>query len=71
MTDKFVILSRDGCEFCEAAKALIGVDFAVVLKDETARTIVKEGGFGTFPQIFHRGKHIGGFNELLEYRPDN
>ncbi|KQS84289.1 glutaredoxin domain-containing protein [Rhizobium sp. Leaf383] len=68
MTDKFVILSRDGCEYCEAAQALL--PNAVILKDETARTIVKEGGFGTFPQIFHRGKHIGGFNELLEYRPD-
>ena len=64
---KFVILSREGCDYCEAAKALL--PDAIVLQDETARTIVKEGGFGTFPQIFHNGKHIGGYTELLGYQP--
>lgn len=65
---KYVILARDGCEYCELAKAML--PDAIVLNDYTARLIVKEGGFGTFPQIFHNGKHIGGYTELLSYRPD-
>lgn len=66
---KYVILTREGCGWCEAAKALIGPDHYVEVSDYTARLIVKEGGFETFPQIFHKGKHIGGYNELLNYRP--
>lgn len=65
---KYVILSRDNCPYCEAAKALL--PDAIVLSDYTAQLIVKEGGFGTFPQIFHKGKHIGGYTELLAYRPE-
>ena len=63
----YVILARDGCDYCEMAKALL--PDAVVLKDYTAQLIVKEGGFGTFPQIFHKGKHIGGYTDLLAYNP--
>lgn len=65
---KFVILARDGCNYCELAKAML--PDAIVLKGPDIHTIVKEGGFGTFPQIFHKGKHIGGYTELLAYRPD-
>lgn len=66
---KYVILTREGCGYCDAAKALIPADQQVIVDGEVARTIVKEGGFGTFPQIFHNGKHIGGFDELLAYQP--
>ncbi|OJF99946.1 hypothetical protein AX761_24850 [Rhizobium sp. 58] len=60
-------MSRDGCGYCDAAKAML--PDAIVIDGPVAQTFVKEGGFGTFPQIFHNGKHIGGFNELLAYRP--
>jgi glutaredoxin len=66
---KYIIFTREGCEYCEAAKALLGMNY-IEMSGELIHTFVKEGGFQTFPQIFHRGKHIGGYNELLSYRPD-
>lgn len=65
---KYIILTRPGCEYCEAAKALLGINY-IEISGDLAQTFVKEGGFKTFPQIFHNGKHIGGYNELLTYRP--
>lgn len=66
---KYIILTRPGCDYCTLAKALIGEGFYIEIGGVIAHEFVKEGGFKTFPQIFHNGKHIGGYNELLSYNP--
>jgi glutaredoxin len=63
----YVILTRDGCGYCDAAKAML--PDALVLQSPEIHQLVKSQ-WGTFPQIFHNGNRIGGYSELLAYRPD-
>jgi glutaredoxin len=46
----------------------IRVQYIDISKDvESRKYIVEEIGARTVPQIFHEGKHIGGYTELVEY----
>lgn len=67
--DQVAIFTREGCQFCAKAKALLkelGYDYAEVALPNTNRSRVVGAitGKGTVPQIFVNGKHIGGLEEL-------
>lgn len=67
----YVVKSKPGCPFCvKAMDLLAGCGEQVIeQKHETLLevTAFKQAGFKTFPQVFHNGKHIGGFAELWAY----
>jgi glutaredoxin len=67
MGEGYTILTRDGCDYCTLAKTML--PNALVLQSPEIHQLVKSQ-FGTFPQIFHKGKHIGGYTDLLAYRPE-
>ena len=67
--DQVAILTRDGCQFCARAKALLkelGYDYAEVPLPNTNRSRIVGAitGKGTVPQVFVNGQHIGGWEEL-------
>jgi glutaredoxin-like protein len=70
--DQVAIFTREGCEFCARAKALLsqlGYSYAEVPLRHTVRSRVVGAvtGEGTVPQVFINGEHIGGL-EALEDR---
>ena len=67
--DQVAILTREGCQFCAKAKALLsdlGYDYVEVPLDHKARSRVVGAiaGAKTVPQIFINGKSIGGLEGL-------
>jgi glutaredoxin-like protein len=70
--DQVAILTRDGCQFCAKAKALLtekGYDFVEIplAHKVRARAVGAIAGSQTVPQIFVNGEHIGGFEELKRW----
>jgi glutaredoxin-like protein len=70
--DQVAILTRDGCQFCAKAKALLtekGYDFVELplAHKVRARAVGAIAGTQTVPQIFVNGEHIGGFEELKRW----
>ncbi|WMM95577.1 hypothetical protein CRP143_gp12 [Roseobacter phage CRP-143] len=79
MTDRYLILGKDGCSYCTKAKHLLDIcdatyeymDFPSMSSDRVARLEAVAGGeFRTMPQIFRYTEgdntltHIGGYREL-------
>ena len=67
--DQVAVLTREGCPFCFKAKALLkelGYDYAEVSLPNANRSRVVGAitGKGTVPQVFVKGRHIGGWEEL-------
>jgi len=67
--DQVAILTREGCNFCAKAKALLterGYDYAEIPLDHKIRTKVVGAitGAQTAPQVFINGTLIGGWEEL-------
>ena len=63
------IFTREGCGFCEEAKALLQkaeVDYEehILNQDYTIKTLVALSGGTTVPQVFMNGERIGGTEEL-------
>lgn len=63
------ILSRDGCQFCARAKALLhdaGIEFEelVLNRDFTDRTLRALAAATSYPQVFVNGQSIGGADDL-------
>ena len=78
MSTKIVIYSKPNCVFCEKSKSMVknlgfeyeekmfGKDF--MTPDELFEAVGKQ--LRTMPQIIIDDKHIGGYNELVEYFAD-
>jgi len=67
--DQVAILTREGCEFCASAKALLdtlGYRYAEVPLQHASRSRIVGAitGQKTVPQVFINGKHIGGLDAL-------
>lgn len=68
------IVSRPDCIWCTRAKAHLAIrniSFEEVLK-HTHQDMLKfkeETGLNSFPQVYHNGELIGGFDKLKEYLP--
>lgn len=70
--DQVAILTRDGCQFCAKAKALLtekGYDYVEIplAHKVRARAVGAIAGAQTVPQIFVNGEHIGGYEELKRW----
>ena len=71
--EQLVIYGAPGCSYCVKAKDLanmkgIRVQYIDLSADaEAKKFIIEDMGARTVPQIFHEGKHIGGYTELVEY----
>ncbi len=67
--DQVAILTREGCQFCAKAKALLeklGYDYAEIPLDHRirSRAVGAITGAQTVPQVFINGARIGGWEEL-------
>jgi glutaredoxin len=75
----YVIITRNQCNFCDDAKALLkgkGYSFVTYnVQEQSSKwvlTLIKQAGYTTVPQVFDpQGKHIGGYTELKEYIHDD
>ena len=70
--DQIAIFTREGCQFCAKAKALLadlGYDYAEVPLPHTTRSKVVGAvtGAKTVPQVFINGRHIGGLEALEDF----
>ena len=74
----YVIITRDQCNFCDDAKALLkgnGLPYTEY-NIQTASSkwllyLLKRSSITTVPQIFNtKGTHIGGYTELKEWLND-
>ncbi|MHB8622244.1 MAG: glutathione peroxidase [Sulfuricaulis sp.] len=70
--DQVAIFTRDGCQYCAKAKALLtelGYDYAEIPLAHTlrSRVIGAVTGQKSVPQVFINGQHIGGHEELARW----
>ena len=71
----WVIISRDQCNFCDQAKALLkGANLPYTeynVQTDSSKwllTLLKKSDMRTVPQVFKPdGTHVGGYTELKEY----
>ena len=57
--NSFTVYTQDGCIFCTRAIELLQS------KDQAVNVInINEG---PVPQIYHNGKHVGGYDDLVIY----
>lgn len=71
----FVVITRDQCNFCDSAKALLDgsntpyTTYNIsTVSSKWLLYLLKRSSITTVPQIFNdKGEHIGGFTELKEY----
>ncbi|SOC90096.1 Glutaredoxin [Rhizobium sp. AN5] len=65
------IMTRPGCNYCVRAKALLksNKEHFTVTDHDTPEKVqrFKDAGYTTFPQVFHDGVLIGGYDQLVEY----
>lgn len=70
--DQVAIFTREGCQYCAKAKALLtelGYDYAEIPLAHTVRSKVVGAVTGekTVPQVFINGEYIGGLEALEQY----
>ena len=70
----YVIITRDQCNFCDQAKALLkGANLPYSefnIQSPSSKWLLyllKRSSITTVPQIFHNGHYVGGYTELKEY----
>ena len=71
----YTIITRDQCNFCDSAKALLkgaGQGYTEYnVQSDSSRwvlSLMKQAGLKTVPQIFSSdGTYIGGYTELKEF----
>ena len=75
----FVLISRDNCSFCSMAKELIYLynqnyrEYNVESgSSKWVLSLLNKAGYKTVQQIYAPdGKHIGGYEALIEYLKEN
>jgi glutaredoxin-like protein len=70
--DQVAILTRDGCQYCAQAKALLaerGIDYVEIPLAHKIRNkaVGAIAGAQTVPQVFINGQRIGGYEELKRW----
>jgi len=70
--DQVAILTRDGCQYCGQAKALLGergIDYVEIPLAHKVRSkaLGAIAGAPTVPQVFINGQRIGGLEELKRW----
>ena len=68
MNDVFIVFGRDSCPYCKKAVELVKEKgYPVAYMDLNEYPNLKDPSWKTIPQIFFRGKHVGGFKNLKTY----
>lgn len=70
----YVIITRNQCNFCDDAKAMMkgaGIPYVEYNVQTTSSKwlldLIRKAGFTTVPQIWnHSGSHVGGYSELKQ-----
>lgn len=70
----FVVVTRDQCNFCDSAKALLkGANIQYTeynvqsYSSKWILDLIKKAGYTTVPQVWDSsGNHIGGYSELKQ-----
>jgi len=70
--NSFTVYTQDGCIFCTRAIELLqsknqAVNVINVNADPETKHLFHRHGFKTVPQIYHNGKHVGGYDDLVIY----
>ena len=70
--NSFTVYTQDGCIFCTRAIELLqskdqAVNVINVNADPETKHMFHRRGFKTVPQIYHNGKHVGGYDDLVIY----
>ena len=71
----YVIITRDQCNFCDDAKALMkakGIQYVEYnIQTDSSKwllSLLKRSSITTVPQVFDdKGTHVGGYTDLKEY----
>lgn len=67
----YMMMTKPGCSYCTKAKVLLkSLNHQVFVADhDTPEKIqrFKDAGYKTFPQIFHDGILVGGYDDLVDY----
>ncbi len=68
------IVSRPDCIWCARAKAHLAIrneafEEEIKLSRQDQLDFKDATGFNSFPQVWHNGQHVGGFDKLKEYLP--
>jgi len=70
----YVVITRDQCNFCDQAKALLkGANLPYVeynIQSDSSKwllSLLKRSSITTVPLFNDKGTHIGGYTELKEY----
>jgi len=72
---KFIIITRDNCDWCVKAKDLLtkkGYKYAErnvadPLFGNEYKKKLKDNGLTTVPQVWHNDVYVGGYTQLKEY----
>ena len=72
---RYVVITRDQCNFCDSAKALLeGLGFGYRVyniqrpENKWLLTLIKQSGHTTVPQVYAPdSSYIGGYTELKEH----
>jgi len=70
--NSFTVYTQDGCIFCTRAIELLqskdqAVNIIDIKADPEIKHLFHRRGFKTVPQIYHNGKHVGGYDDLVIY----
>ncbi|MGV1754773.1 glutaredoxin domain-containing protein [Agrobacterium sp. CG674] len=67
----YLIMTKPGCNYCTRAKALLKsnqLTFSESHYDTPEKQEkFKAAGWTSYPQIFHEGVLVGGYDDLVEY----
>lgn len=67
----YLIMTKPGCGYCTRAKQLLKSrnEHYTVSDHDTEEKIerFKNAGYRSFPQVFHDGVLVGGYDALVEY----
>ena len=70
--DSFTVYTQPGCAFCDLAIALLefeekAINIVDIKENPHALVMFQAFGLKTVPQVYHNGKHIGGYEDLVRY----
>ena len=67
----YMLMTKPGCNYCVRAKQLLksyNQSFTVSDHDTPEKIQrFKDAGYTSFPQVFHDGVRVGGYDALVDY----
>lgn len=72
----WVVLTKPDCPHCDRAKRALqsrgvhGVTYLDILEHPSLRVFLQSQGINTVPQVYAKGLHVGGADDLEEFLED-